>query len=284
MKVINSDDTNVDANQILAEIPRFCYRNNFQAIENSTLSCDSGWGCCFRSSQGLVCQYILRLHKNFPDLYNSTFGIDKNPLDLFLDIPEAPFGIQNIVTHANSLGLPIGNWAKPSIIASAYKSIFQSLHLNCIVPQDSTFIYEELESTNYPVLILIPGLFGLEKIEKPYISFIFLSLCMNSSLGFVSGHNDSAFYFIGFDSDYFYYFDPHVTKQALTGPPYDSLFELKLKSMKIENINPSVLLGFYCDDSIQELIMQLMGCIQSPIAVIEKSKLDDILQDVIEFE
>ncbi|EAY22003.1 Clan CA, family C54, ATG4-like cysteine peptidase [Trichomonas vaginalis G3] len=284
MKVISTNGEDREIKDVIADIPRFCYRYNLSDLANSLLTTDKGWGCCFRSTQGLLCQYILKLHRKFRSLYDQVFGQNVNPLDLFLDIPSAPFGIQNLTKNAFAIGLPVGEWAKPSIMAATIKLIFDTLNLSCIISQDLTLDSNDIKHTKYPALILIPSLFGLSKMDDSYLSFLLLCLCIESSLGFVSGQNASAYYFVGFDLEDFYYFDPHVTKEAVVSPPYDSFFDLELKSMKKESINPSVLLGFYCDGSIDDLIMQLTGCIKSPISVIERENLDDILNSVIEIE
>lgn len=284
MRVIISNYREKDKASLIEGIPRFCYRSNFKPIQNTKLDCDSGWGCCFRSSQGLICQYIMKLSQNNPEIYNRTFPNTTNPLELFRDLPESPFGIQNLVRVANEVGLPMGEWIKPSLMAETIFRIFKSLNLNCIIARNLSFDCEELTKTGYPTLMLIPGLLGLDKLEEDYIPFIYLCLCIENSLGFVSGLGSSAYYFVAFDVDQIYYFDPHTTKKALVGTDFNSLFELKLKSMNIKKLNPSILFGFYCEEVIKEEIFHLTGCTRTPITVIDKANLEEITKDVIDLD
>lgn len=273
MRVVGVDESAIEAEQKngFRRIPRFCYRKGFAPIEGTTLTKDRGWGCCFRSAQGLLCQFAFRLMAQAPNIYQEAFGL-KYPLDLFLDDPQSPFGIQNLVLATAPHGIPPGNWAKPSILAAGIRDIMERHGLGCIVAQDFGIEKPDDFESKFPALLLIPGLFGLHKLDISLFPFLVLCLCVKGALGFVSGHKNSAYYIYGVDctEQSFLYFDPHTTKEAaLTESHYESFFSLPGKSLKAANANPSMLLGFLVEDSLSldDLLLNLGGCCESPIRV-----------------
>ena len=282
----------------ISSIPRFCYRKGFEAISGSSLTSDKGWGCCYRSSQGLLAQHILRIHKNSNDIYNQIFPENQNPLSLFADDPKMPFSIHSLVNATNQIGVPIGEWAKPSTISAGIKIILENLGLSCFLAQDFRLNADQISSLTFPCLVLIPGLFGLEKFDKRFLPFLQLCICIDSSLGFVSGQRYSAYYFFGMSSTDIYYFDPHVTKKFVHKTSlndeddsskdnnYDCFYELESKHINALSINPSILLGFSCTtkQELNDLMSILVSCNSSPISIAHDSDLADIENTIIDID
>jgi len=207
MKVIGrSHLSSKDTCQAINSIPRFCYRSHYEPISGTNLTSDKGWGCCFRSSQGLIASFLSQFFSLFPEKFLETFRTG-NPLTLFLDIPSSPFGIQNLVQTAEKYGTPKGTWAKPSSIAQTIKDIFTQYNISCFIGQNFTISQNEIKRITFPALVLIPGLFGLHKLDEKFISFLQLCLCAPGTCGFVSGRKDSAYFIFGFDPTHFLYFD-----------------------------------------------------------------------------
>ena len=290
MKIAGIEQNPVnDINVATRSFPRFCYRRDFQPILDSRLRSDSGWGCCYRSSQGMLAQFCIRLKNEMPDEYDRVFGQTTDPLSLFADDPEQHFSIHSLVKAANQVGVPVGKWAKPSTISAAIKIIMESLGLGCIVTQDFKFNLDAIESTTFPCIVLIPGLFGLDHLDERFLPFLQLTFCINSSLGFISGKRDSAYYFFAMNSEEFFYFDPHVTKKFVNtenNDEYRCFYELQPKSISALSINPSILLGFFCSNKqqIKELLSILTSCSFSPISVVDNSELEEIENAVLDID
>ena len=270
--------------QAFEKVPRFCYRKSFVPILNSNLTTDKGWGCCLRSSQGIIAQFVLQIFNKNPEKYNSFFGEGKDPLSLFFDSPDAPFGIHNIVKFCAECGLEPGHWAKPSIAALAYKKIFDELNIGCVLCHNFSFFKSEF-NTNFPALVLIPGLYGMQNLDLSCIPFLLACLCSQNSLGLVSGKRNSAFFIAGFVDNQFVYFDPHTTKNALLNiEDSQSVYSIEPKFIKFKNINPSILIGFICHTAsdLENTISSLMYIDSSPISIIEPN--DSILSQVLDID
>lgn len=79
----------------------FTYRKGFEPLKSSSSTSDAGWGCMIRTGQMLLHEAIRR----------HTGG--EKRVDLFLDRPEAPFGIHRISEAGLSLGKRPGEWYGP---------------------------------------------------------------------------------------------------------------------------------------------------------------------------
>jgi hypothetical protein len=86
--------------------------------------------------------------------------------------------------------------------------------LGCIF-SESFFISKSQLDFYFPVPLLIPGLFGLDRFDMSYLAFLQLCLCAEKSLGLVSGKRNSSYYIAGFDAKHFGYFDPHTSQRAV---------------------------------------------------------------------
>jgi cysteine protease ATG4 len=268
------------AEAVFSRLVRFTYRKSFTRISGTKLTTDSGWGCCFRTGQSVLGQFAFLLKQNFPAEYSAKFG-DAHPLSLFRDDPDAPFGIHRLVLEASKVGVPMGEWAKPSLLAQAIDSICRSIGVSCVVSEGFSIAKRQL-TASFPALLLIPGLFGLQRFDMAYLPFLHLCLCAPGSLGFVSGKRSSSYYIAGFDAKRFVYFDPHTAQPAMLGEDgFASCFRMKPGMIGFADINPSVLVGFLVasPEALEDLVQMLMACGASPFAVTED--LDENLCDQV---
>lgn len=285
----SSLDNNSDSVIYLNQIPRFCYRQDFEPISDSKYKTDRGWGCCLRSTQSMIAQFILHLYNLYPTLYMKTFSNylaspSASPLSLFFDTPKAPFSIHNIIANGDSTQLTAGEWAKPSVAAESISNIFHSLGLNCTIFRDF-LISPKLENVSYPCLLLMPGLFGLNKFDVTFLPLLEAEICMEGSLGFISGKGNSAYYVVGFDDKNFIYFDPHYTKPAFTKESTDdiqSLYSIQPKRIRTDKINPSILIGImlHSPNDLENLQIVMTGINDSPFSILEKpseNSLDNVM-------
>jgi cysteine protease ATG4 len=284
MRFIGSRSTSQE-DKAAKEIPRFSYRKSFSCIPDSKLTTDRSWGCCYRSTQGLLAQFVLRFRRLASDQYADAFGIDTSPLSLFHDSPESPFGIHRLVQESAKFGIPVGEWARPSVVASSIKAILSTLQIGCIVTQSLSICHSEVPDT-FPALLLVPGLFGLDGLDPAYPPFLMLCLCDDSCLGMVSGHRNSAYFIVGFTATHFGYFDPHTTNKAvLNENDHVSYYELPVKKLRAADLNPSIMIGFFINDrdELADLEGRLVSCLGSPISVTEPPN-EDFMDQVLDID
>jgi len=146
-----------------------------------------------------------------------------------------------------------------------------------------------------PLIILIPVRLGPEgKINSAYIPKLAAYLGFPQSLGFVGGRPRHSYYFVGVRGYHTYYLDPHVTQayQPIRRNTNCSSFHCRMpEKMSLAHIDPSLALGFYCDDKsdfedLFKRIKQLTADDSSPIlSVGERAPdylcMDDIDEDVL---
>jgi cysteine protease ATG4 len=259
-----------DEDDVFSTLVRFTYRNSFQPISGTTLTTDSGWGCCFRTGQSVLGQFVLFLQRDHPSEYAAKFG-DVHPLSLFRDHPDAPFGIHRLVLEANNVGVSLGEWAKPSLLAQSIEAICRSLCIGCIVAETFSIPKRALAS-HFPALLLIPGLLGLDDFDVAYVPFLQHCLSARGALGFVSGRHSFSYYIAGFDATQFVFFDPHTSQPALLGEDgFVSCYRVEHGMIGFGDINPSVLIGFLVTsaEDVEGIVAELAAGGRSPLAITE---------------
>lgn len=101
-------------------------------------------------------------------------------------------------------------------------------------------------------LILLPLRLGIESINPMYGQFIRGALRSSTSLGIVGGLPDKSLYFVGYQDWDLFFLDPHILKPFDSSSFADSskLIEdyhtSRVRSIPIEEIDPSMLFGFLC--------------------------------------
>ncbi|KAI5306556.1 Cysteine protease atg4 [Ascosphaera pollenicola] len=197
-------------------------------------------------------------------------------ISLFADDPQAPFSIHRFVEiGAAHCGKYPGQWFGPSATAT------------CIDSVDSPDVYEDKlysissrgpEGFN-PTLILLGVRLGLDRINPVYWEALASVLQMPQSVGIAGyaaslihpssnagkplltcllrGRPSSSLYFVGVQGSHFFYLDPHCTRAAprydpATSKPsreeIDSYHTRRLRRIHVEDMDPSMLLGFLVKD------------------------------------
>jgi len=108
-----------------------------------------------------------------------------------------------------------------------------------------------------PTLILVGIRLGPDRITPVYYEALKSSLTYPQSVGIAGGRPSSSHYFVGCQGDTFFYLDPHETRPALpfrsnpesyTEEEVASGHTRRLRSLKIGEMDPSMLIGFLIKD------------------------------------
>jgi cysteine protease ATG4 len=267
-----------------SRVPRFTYRSNFPAI--FSITSDSGWGCCFRTAQGLVASFLLRYASVEPELYFQKFPTIPL-LGLFEDHQDMPFSIQNLVNVCTNFGVKAGTWAKPSQMSATIMTILKDHKIDCIAAVDSNIDPTLIEQVKYPILVLIPALLGMNEIDKQFYPFIREVFRRKELVGVISGYSAFSYFIVGMteNKENVIYFDPHVTHEAvLSCQSHEDFFSQPAKAMPLKSMNPSMLFGFICEskEKAAAMIEDLIGVENSPIT--SKSIDIDLIDQVLDID
>nr|CAB3488712.1 unnamed protein product [Digitaria exilis] len=201
------------------------YRKGFDAISDSKLTSDVNWGCMVRSSQMLVAQalvfhYLGRSWRKPPEKpYNPEYiGV----LHLFGDSEACAFSIHNLLQAGKSYGLAAGSWVGPYAMCRAWQTLIRTNReqdaaadgkenfpmalyvvsgdedgerggapVVCIdVAAQLCSDFNKGQSTWSPILLLVPLVLGLDKINPRYIPLLKETFTFPQSLGILGGRPD----------------------------------------------------------------------------------------------
>ncbi|EED14163.1 autophagy cysteine endopeptidase Atg4, putative [Talaromyces stipitatus ATCC 10500] len=230
---------------------------------------DTGWGCMIRSGQSLLANAlaISRLGRDWRRGSNSTE--ENRLLSLFADDPAAPFSIHKFVRHgALYCGKHPGEWFGPSATATCIQALsdeYKDAGMNVYVSSDNTYVYEDkFKAVAYnqsdrmrPTLILLGTRLGIDRITPVYRKGLEDLLKLPQALGIAGGRPSASHYFIGVQNSFFFYLDPHHTRPALpyktgdlayTQEEIDSCHTRRLRRIHIDDMDPSMLVGFLIRD------------------------------------
>jgi hypothetical protein len=216
----------------LETIPYFCYRSHFPIPLKNGATDDIGWGCMARTGQMMLCQTLCNVtqkHKN-------------DIIPLFYDMPNAPFSIHNITDYGEKYHVPTGSWFNPTGIGYTLKNLIINNNetdkiLHVIMGRDGCIYEDEIvENLNSKkqILILIPAMLGIEKINESYYGPLLKCFESRHNIGIIGGKPKQSFYFVGKQNDNIFYLDPHNVKKALLSPDdtenhfsFKHLFDIK---------------------------------------------------------
>ena len=107
------------------------------------------------------------------------------------------------------------------------------------------WVMDRNEEPLRPVLMCINTMLGLNEIDLDLEPFVKKLLSLSSFVGMLGGKEYKAFYFIGFDDNYFYYLDPHYVKKAHEAGYNDenyikNYFKKKIFKSRFKDISPSL--------------------------------------------
>jgi cysteine protease ATG4 len=207
---------------------------------------DIGWGCMARTGQMMLCQTLCQVMQKYKN----------DIIPYFFDTPDASFSIHKITEYGEKLHIPVGNWFNPTGIACTIKNLVLDNNninhlLHVIIGKDGC-IYEDeiLDALNSEkqVLILIPTMLGLEKINESYYTPLLKCFETKYNVGVLGGKPKKSFYFIGKQKNNILYLDPHHVKPALLSINES---ENKISFHNIFNLKETFSKRFLYDDDDQ---------------------------------
>ncbi|XP_047067442.1 cysteine protease ATG4B-like [Lolium rigidum] len=267
------------------------YRKGFDAISDpkSKLTTDVNWGCMVRSSQMLVAQALI-----FHHLGRSWRKPSQNPcnpeyiriLHLFGDSEACAFSIHNLLEAGKSYGLAAGSWVGPYAMCRAWQTLVRTSRerpeavdrnenfpmalyvvsgdedgerggapVVCIdAAAQLCYDFNKDQSTWSPILLLVPLVLGLDKINPRYIPLLKETFTFPQSLGILGGKPGASTYIAGVQDDRALYLDPHETQLAVNiasdnlEADTSSYHCSTIRDMALDLLDPSLAIGFYCHD------------------------------------
>ncbi|CAN6236698.1 unnamed protein product [Urochloa humidicola] len=265
------------------------YRKGFDVISDSKLTSDVNWGCMVRSSQMLVAQALIFHHlgrswRKPPEKpYNSEYiGV----LHLFGDSEACAFSIHNLLQAGKGYGLAAGSRVGPYAMCRAWQTL---IHTNreqadavdgkenfpmalyvvsgdedgerggapvvCIdAAAQLCSDFNKGQSTWSPILLLVPLVLGLDKINPRYIPLLKETFTFPQSLGILGGRPGTSTYIAGVQDDRALYLDPHEVQMAVNITPDNLEADTSsyhcsvVRDLALDQIDPSLAIGFYCRD------------------------------------
>ncbi|CAN6703045.1 unnamed protein product [Malus baccata var. baccata] len=263
------------------------YRKGFEAIGDSKYTSDVNWGCMLRSSQMLVAQALLfhrlgrswrrPLHKPLDEAYIEIlyhFGDSETPT----------FSIHNLLQAGKAYDLAAGSWVGPYAMCRTWETLVRCRReatdlddqplpmavyivsgdedgerggapVVCI--EDASrhcleFSRGQVDWT--PILLLVPLVLGLEKVNPRYIPSLRATFTFPQSLGIMGGKPGASTYIIGVQDEKALYLDPHEVQPVINIRRDDleadtlSYHCNVIRHIPLDLIDPSLAIGFYCRD------------------------------------
>ncbi|KAM1577562.1 hypothetical protein EV2_040694 [Malus domestica] len=263
------------------------YRKGFEAIGDSKYTSDVNWGCMLRSSQMLVSQALLfhrlgrswrrPLHKPLDEAYIEI-------LYHFGDSETSTFSIHNLLQAGKAYDLAAGSWVGPYAMCRTWETLVRCRReatdlddqplpmavyivsgdedgerggapVVCI--EDASrhcleFSRGQVDWT--PILLLVPLVLGLEKVNPRYIPSLRATFTFPQSLGIMGGKPGVSTYIIGVQDEKALYLDPHEVQPVINIRRDDMEADTLsyhcnvIRHIPLDLIDPSLAIGFYCRD------------------------------------
>ncbi|WOL05394.1 cysteine protease ATG4B isoform X1 [Canna indica] len=220
------------------------YRKGFEPIGDSKFTCDVNWGCMIRSSQMLVAQALILHHlgRSWKKPLQKAYDLQYiEIIHLFGDSKACVFSIHNLLEAGKKYGLAAGSWLGPYAMCRTWETIAradkdedehdnykQSLPMVLyIVSGDKDgeqggapvvcnevaarlcYDFTKGQSNWAPILLLVPLVLGLDKINPTYIPLLRETFTFPQSLGILGGKPGASTYIVGVQDDKALYLDPH---------------------------------------------------------------------------
>ncbi|XP_075478363.1 LOW QUALITY PROTEIN: cysteine protease ATG4-like [Primulina tabacum] len=293
------------------------YRKGFVSIGETKYAGDVNWGCMLRSSQMLVAQAFL-----FHKLGRSWRKSPHKPIDqsymeilhLFGDAEDSPFSIHNLLQAGKDYGLAPGSWVGPYAMCRTWESmvhnkikdtgngVLSSMMTIYVVSGsdgerggapvlciEDIFIHlSEFSGGELvwgPILLMVPLVLGVEKVNPRYLPLLSATLMFPQSLGILGGRPGASTYIVGVQDEKAFYLDPHEVQQVVDikrdnlDVDTSSYHCNIVRHMPLDSIDSSLAIGFYCKDKrdfddfcsrASELIDQSNG---APLFTISETRL-----------
>ncbi|KAF2011808.1 hypothetical protein BU24DRAFT_329087, partial [Aaosphaeria arxii CBS 175.79] len=247
------------------------FRVRMQNLAQSAFTSDAGFGCMIRSGQSILANALLdlRLGRDWRLVNATPQRNDREILSLFADDPRAPFSIHRFVQHgAAACGKFPGEWFGPSATARCIQDLanaYEGTGLRVYISGDGADVYEDnlkqlavdANGKFVPMLILVGTRLGIDKITPVYWEALKAALQMPQSIGIAGGRPSASHYFVGTQSNDFFYLDPHTTRPLLPfrNSPAEyhpdevsSCHTRRIRRIEIREMDPSMLIAFLVKD------------------------------------
>ncbi|KAL3528243.1 hypothetical protein ACH5RR_012899 [Cinchona calisaya] len=261
------------------------YRKGFAPIGDSKYTSDVNWGCMLRSSQMLVAHALLyhRLGRSWRKTLDKP--MDQKYVEIlymFGDSQSSPYSIHNLLEAGKAYGLSPGSWVGPYATCRSWETLYRS-KIKDTVDEDLSFaIYvvsgdedgerggapvvcvEDITRHCFeysrgrvdwlPIVLLVPLVLGLDKLNPRYLPLLGATFSFPHSLGILGGRPGASTYIIGMQDDNAFYLDPHevqpvadITTDNLENDT-TSYHSNILRQFPLDSVDPSLAIGFYCRD------------------------------------
>lgn len=251
----NGADTAKWADAAREKLPYFSYGSSFAPLKNGATT-DFLWGCMIRAGQMLLACAFMRFHNGGGASFDADAAREfrRRTEVLFLDVPEAPFGIHAVTREGERHGVACGGWFGPTSIAHTLGALAAShlaaggdgpVVIACPAREVDVEEVTGLLRQSRQVLLLIPVMLGITAVSAAYAKLMKRCFKMESFMGILGGCCDSAFFFFGRQGDHLFYMDPHFLQRAFTQPKEPGVSTCPRRSMRVTDCNTSMTLGFY---------------------------------------
>ncbi|KAG1047456.1 hypothetical protein G6F43_010096 [Rhizopus delemar] len=185
---------------------------------------------------------------------------------------------------------PRGDFSYLSSLADS-KGREEAKHLyDTSTPQSSTVKTDTFK----PVLILVALRLGIDSLHPTYYGGLKACFELPSFVGIVGGRPNSSLYFIGLKGDELIYLDPHYSRPALetkslaqyTRKDFNTYHCTIPRKVHISNIDPSMLVGFYCQNisDFESLCQQITKTSKNHSAIISVEQSAPVYEEDVRSE
>lgn len=163
-------------------------------------------------------------------------------LEPFGDSEASAFSIHNLILVGESYGLAAGSWVGPYAICRSWESLAckkrkqsdslpMAIHIVsgsedgerggapvlCIEDVIKSCVeFSRGEDEWAPLLLLVPLVLGLDRVNPRYIPSLKATFTFPQSLGVLGGKPGASTYIVGVQDDNGFYLDPHDVQQVVT--------------------------------------------------------------------
>ncbi|KAL3844796.1 hypothetical protein ACJIZ3_002199 [Penstemon smallii] len=266
------------------------YRKGFAPIGDTKYTSDVSWGCMLRSSQMLVAQALHAFLIN--KLGRSWRKSPHKPLDqsyidilhLFGDSEDSSCSLHNLLQAGKPYGLAPGSWVGPYAMCRTWESLVrhktEETNDGVFSPMMAIYVvsgdedgerggapvlciedisrhcseFSEGKAEWSPILLMIPLVLGLEKVNPRYLPLLSATFTFPQSLGIVGGRPGASTYIVGVQDEKAFYLDPHEVQQAVDIKKDNVYVDTSsyhcnvVRNIPLDSIDSSLAIGFYCRD------------------------------------
>ncbi|CAA6666592.1 unnamed protein product [Spirodela intermedia] len=242
------------------------YRKGFDPVDDLRLTSDVNWGCMIRSSQMLVAQALLFHHlgRNWRRPQQTPYDPEYiELLHLFGDSIASAFPSTICFKLERDTAWPPvpGSGPMPSLPMAVYVVSGDEDGERGGAPVLCVDIASRLcselsmgEANWAPILLLVPLVLGLDKVNPRYIPLLWETFTFPQSLGVVGGKPGASTYIVGVQDDKALYLDPHLVQPVVDIKRGDleadtsSYHCSTVRQLPLDQLDPSLAIGFYCRD------------------------------------